>query len=80
MTDDRHDRISASAHAIWEAQGRAHGQDRDHWDQATREIDAEVAAAKKKPSPAKPAARPTAKSAGPAPRKSPAKSKAKSTK
>ncbi len=70
MTDDRHDRISARAHAIWEAQGRAHGQDRIHWDQATKEIDAEDAAAKKKPSPVKPAARATAK-------KAPAKPKAK---
>lgn len=60
MSDDRQHRIRQRAHQIWESQGRQHGADRDHWDQATREIDAEDAVAKKKPVrapvPAKPAA------------------------
>ena len=65
MTDDRQHRIRQRAHAIWESHGRPHGSDRDHWDQATREIDAEDAVAKKKPArapaPAKPAAKAKAK-------------------
>lgn len=32
-----HDRIAAKAHELWEAAGRPHGRDQDHWDQA-REI------------------------------------------
>ena len=32
-----HDRIAAKAHELWEADGRPHGRDQDHWDQA-REI------------------------------------------
>ena len=48
MTDDRQDRIRQRAHAIWENRGRPHGQDREHWDQATREVDAEEAVAKTK--------------------------------
>ena len=32
MTDD--ERIAAKAHEIWEAEGRPHGRDKDHWDQA----------------------------------------------
>jgi hypothetical protein len=46
MTDDRQDRIRQRAHAIWENRGRPHGHDREHWDLATREVDAEDAAAK----------------------------------
>ena len=49
MSDDRQHRIRQRAHAIWESHGRPHGADREHWEQATREIDAEDAAAKKKP-------------------------------
>jgi len=60
MTDDRHHRIRQRAHAIWESQGRPHGQDRDHWDQATREVDAEDAVAQKKPAPAAASAKPKA--------------------
>jgi hypothetical protein len=32
-----HDRISQKAHELWEAEGRPHGRDQEHWDQA-REI------------------------------------------
>ena len=60
MTDDRQHRIRQRAHAIWDSHGRPHGHDRDHWDQATREIDAEDAAAKKKPARAMAAAKPKA--------------------
>jgi hypothetical protein len=49
MTDDRQDRIRQRAHAIWESHGRPDGADREHWEQATREIDAETSAPKKKP-------------------------------
>ena len=58
MTDDRQHRIRQRAHEIWESHGRPHGADRDHWDQAIREIDAEDAAAKKKPARATAAAKP----------------------
>ena len=40
MSDDRQHRIRQRAHAIWESHGRPHGRDREHWDQATREVDA----------------------------------------
>ena len=33
MTADE-DRIAAKAHELWEAEGRPHGRDQDHWDQA----------------------------------------------
>lgn len=32
-----HERISRKAHELWEAEGRPHGRDQDHWD-AAREI------------------------------------------
>ncbi len=35
--DPDYDRISRKAHDLWEAEGRPHGRDQDHWDQA-REI------------------------------------------
>jgi hypothetical protein len=34
-------RIRDRAYAIWEREGRPKGRDRQHWEQATREIDAE---------------------------------------
>jgi hypothetical protein len=34
-------RIRDRAYAIWEREGRPQGRDREHWEQATREIDAE---------------------------------------
>lgn len=36
---DRDRRIRERAHALWEAEGRPHGKDVLHWDQATAEID-----------------------------------------
>ena len=59
MTDDRQERIRKRAHAIWESHGRPDGSDREHWEQATREIDALDASAKaKKPAAAKAAPKP----------------------
>ena len=60
MSDDRQHRIRQRAHAIWESHGHPHGSDREHWEQATREIDAEDAAAKKKPAGASTATKPKA--------------------
>jgi hypothetical protein len=66
MSGDREHRIRERAHAIWESQGRPHGADRDHWDQATKEIEAEGGPANgstlKKPAraPAKPRTKATA--------------------
>ncbi|MBZ9863183.1 DUF2934 domain-containing protein [Mesorhizobium sp. CA12] len=40
MTDDRHERIRQRAHEIWEQAGRPEGAHKDHWDQATAEVDA----------------------------------------
>ena len=34
-------RIRDRAYAIWEREGRPKGKDRQHWEQATRELDAE---------------------------------------
>ena len=75
MATDRQERIRHRAHEIWEKQGRPHGADYQHWDQATREIDAEDAAKKPaaKAGASKPA-KPAAKAASPA-KKAPAKAK-----
>jgi hypothetical protein len=32
--DPDHDRIAHKAHELWEAEGRPHGRDQEHWDQA----------------------------------------------
>lgn len=76
MTDDRQHRIRQRAHAIWESHGRPEGADRDHWDLATKEIDAEDAAAKKKPARAAAAAKSKVVAAAPAAKKPAAKAKA----
>lgn len=76
MNDDRHHRIRQRAHAIWESQGRPHGSDLAHWDQATREIEAEDAKAKR---PARAAAAPKPRTAKAPAAKKPAKPKAKPT-
>ena len=82
MTDDRQHRIRQRAHAIWESHGRPHGADRDHWEQATQEIDAEDAAGKNKPARAAAAAKPKAVAKPAAAHKAPAAKKpaAKKTK
>lgn len=76
MATDRQERIRHRAHEIWEKQGRPHGADYQHWDQATREIDAEDVAAKKPAAKAAPKpAKSAVKAASPA-KKVPAKAKA----
>jgi hypothetical protein len=79
MSDDRQHRIRQRAHAIWESRGHPHGSDREHWEQAIREIDAEDAAAAKKPARAATATKPKAAAAPKAAgtKKSVAKPKAK---
>ena len=37
--DDHDERVRERAHEIWEAEGRPHGRDREHWEQAVRERD-----------------------------------------
>lgn len=75
MTDDRQHRIRQRAHAIWVSRGHPHGEDQAHWDQATREIDAEDAAAMKKPVRAAAAAKPKAVAKPKAAAKTPAAKK-----
>jgi hypothetical protein len=38
---DRIERIRARAHEIWEREGRPVGREREHWDRAVQEIEAE---------------------------------------
>jgi len=38
MMDDREQWLQQRAYAIWEAEGRPGGRDRDHWEQAEREL------------------------------------------
>ena len=35
--DERQEWISKRAYGLWEADGRQHGKDNEHWEQATRE-------------------------------------------
>ncbi|MES0032869.1 MULTISPECIES: DUF2934 domain-containing protein [unclassified Mesorhizobium] len=58
---DRQERIRQRAHAIWEQAGRPDGAHQQHWDQATAEIDTEIAAKEKTASRPKPKAKPAAK-------------------
>jgi hypothetical protein len=41
MTSDRQERIRQRAYEIWQREGERHGSHEQHWEQATREIDAE---------------------------------------
>lgn len=34
MNEDDNERIAKKAHELWEAEGRPHGRDQDHWDSA----------------------------------------------
>jgi len=38
-----HDQIARRAHEIWVKQGCKHGQDKDHWFEAERQLKAELA-------------------------------------
>lgn len=37
--DERQEWINKRAYSLWEADGRQHGKDREHWEQAVRERD-----------------------------------------
>ncbi|MCR6499394.1 DUF2934 domain-containing protein [Shinella sp. CPCC 101442] len=37
MQDERQEWISKRAYSLWEASGRQHGEDHEHWEQAVRE-------------------------------------------
>ena len=37
---DRYERIRQRAYELWEHEGRPQGRDREHWEQAEREVDA----------------------------------------
>jgi hypothetical protein len=39
---DRETRVRERAHQLWEQEGYPSGRETDHWDRASREIDAEV--------------------------------------
>jgi hypothetical protein len=41
MADAREQRIRAKAHALWEADGRPQGRDREHWEQAAKLVEEE---------------------------------------
>jgi hypothetical protein len=41
MLDAREERIRAKAHALWEADGKPEGRDREHWEQAAKLVDEE---------------------------------------
>ncbi|MDK1374375.1 MULTISPECIES: DUF2934 domain-containing protein [unclassified Sinorhizobium] len=41
MDNDREELIRRRAYAIWEREGRPEGQDRRHWEQASREMQKE---------------------------------------
>ena len=43
MSEDREERVRRRAHEIWEREGRPHGDEKKHWEQASNEIDAEGA-------------------------------------
>ncbi len=39
----KEDRIRARAYELWEREGRAHGNHESHWQEATRQVEAELA-------------------------------------
>jgi hypothetical protein len=59
MLDAREERIRTKAHALWEADGRPEGRDREHWEQAARLV------AEEEQREAKAETDPAAKDAGP---------------
>lgn len=44
MNNDQEQWLQQRAYAIWEVEGRPDGRDREHWEQATRELSAALAA------------------------------------
>ncbi len=53
--NDRDEQLRQRAYGIWQSEGEPHGRDRDHWEQAERELT--EAAPEEPAAPAKPAAR-----------------------
>jgi hypothetical protein len=41
MPDDREARIRERAHVIWEEEGRPVGKEREHWERAAKDVDAQ---------------------------------------
>ena len=46
MLNDRETLIRDRAHAIWQEEGKPEGRDREHWERAAAEVDAEERAGK----------------------------------
>lgn len=44
MSDNRQERLQQRAYEIWESEGRPNGRDREHWEQAEREVTGDRAA------------------------------------
>jgi hypothetical protein len=61
MSDDREQWLQRRAYAIWEVEGCPEGRDREHWDQAERELSAARAAGQSASSAAEPEVPSTAK-------------------
>ncbi len=40
--DNKHERIRSRAYALWEAEGQPHGRDQKHWEEARRQVEAEL--------------------------------------
>lgn len=53
--NDREEQLRQRAYGIWQSEGEPHGRDRDHWEQAERELTEVVA--DEPAAPAKPATR-----------------------
>jgi hypothetical protein len=54
MQNDRETRIRDRARAIWEEEGRPEGRDREHWERAAAEVDAEGRSGEPDPDAVKP--------------------------
>ena len=58
METDREEMIRRRAREIWEKEGQPEGRATEHWETATREVDAEMAFAPAAPEPKRKAGRP----------------------
>jgi hypothetical protein len=38
MPDNREDQVRKHAHRLWEVEGKPHGRDKEHWQQAEKEL------------------------------------------
>lgn len=73
MSTERHEQVRIRAYQIWEREGRTHGEDARHWQQAESEIAAEGSPVARKPRKAAATADKAAAAAPKAARKKPAK-------